>query len=196
VTILFEALSVSIAASALGPMLPLSWRRSQSVQNTLVLVLPFAFDSLLIIGIMELQFPIIPALVGLGLHGIFLMEHFLQWRFPDWVASISKTGAAFIFIAGGLLGAMSFESPLRLANFLCGASSLMTVLACAVYLLGEVPVRTVLQLVGCSLAMLCLAAALLHKPWFVLTIGTLTIGALVRAYSIPMTQYRLGDEQE
>jgi hypothetical protein len=44
--------------------------------------------------------------------------------------------------------------------------------------------------------MLCLAAALLHKPWFVLTIGTLTIGALVRAYSIPMTQYRLGDEQE
>lgn len=194
--ILFEALSVSIAASSLGPMLPLCWRRSQMVQNASVFLLPFAFDALFIIGIMELQFPIIPAFVGLGLHGIFLVDHFLKFSLPDWTASISKTGAALILIVGGLLGIMSFESQSRLANFLCGASSLMTVFACAAYLLGELPVRTMLQFVGCSLAMLCMAAALLHKPWFVLAMGMLTIGSLIRAYSIPMTQYREGDEQE
>lgn len=195
-SILFEALSVSIAASSLGPMLPLSWRRSQSVQNASVLVLPFAFDALFVIGLIELQFPIVPALVGLGLHGVFLVDHFLQFSFPDWAASISKTGVAFIFIVGGSLGIMSFESPSRWVNFLCGASSLMTVLACAEYVLGELPVRTMLQLMGTSLAMLCLAAALLQKPWIVLILGMLTIGALVRAYPIPMTEYRQGDEQE
>ena len=72
----------------------------------------------------------------------------------------------------------------------------MTILACAEYMLGELPVRRMLQLMGTSLAMLCLAAVLLQKPWIVLILGMLTIGALVRAYSIPITEYRQGDEQE
>jgi hypothetical protein len=196
VALLFEALIVSLTASSLGPMLPLSWRSSQTAQNASVFVLPFAFDALFMIGIMELQFPIIPAFVGLGLHGIFLADHFSKFSLPHWAASISKTAAAVILIVGGFLGLMSFESLSRLANFLCGASSLITVFACAVYLLGELPQRTMLHIVGCSFAMLGIAAALLHRPWFVLAIGTLTTGSFVRAYWSPMTEYRQGDEQE
>ncbi len=63
-------------------------------------------------------------------------------------------------------------------------------------LMLPIPLSLVSQIMFGPIRTLCLAAALLQKPWIVLILGMLTIGALVRAYPIPMTEYRQGGEQE
>lgn len=192
-TVLFEFLSLSVAMPALVPALPLQRRLEQHVQIFALLVMPIAFDVLFAVGLANLSAPIIPVVVGLGLHGVLLMDRYTKFSLPRWAETLSPIASISIALAGGLVGVMSLQGSTAVVHYLCGSASMLMVSACACYWLGELRTRVILSLAGCSLAMLGWAAILLHKPIIALGLVLLAVGVVWRACTVSATECRLED---
>ena len=178
-------------------MLPQRWRTNHKTQTVFALAVPFSLDYLLVAGVMvDAKVPIIPMLVYVGLHSIFLIDYWWRFPLPDWASSMSATAVTWMAVMGGLLGVLTLDYPSGLVNFLCGSSSLVIVLSSMNFWLGEIGTKAMLQFASSSLAMLSLAAALSHEPGMALAIGIWGLGVFFQSRSIPVAEHRFGDQLE